>query len=141
MAEINVKFVDGMVFIGKADTNHWVAMDTDDQFGGTEAGTKPMELLLIALGGCTGMDVVSILRKKRTSFDKFEIKIQGSIVKDYPKYFDKIDVEYIFYGDKAIEKDVAHAIELSEQKYCGVMNVLRRSGAQITTKYTIHSKE
>lgn len=140
MPEINVKFVDGMTFIGKGETNHWVAMDTDDQFGGSEAATKPMELLLIALGGCTGMDVVSILRKKRMPFDKFELKINGSIHQEHPKYFEKIDIEYIFYGNNIVKKDVVYAIELSEQKYCAVMNVLRRSGAVITTKYTINPK-
>lgn len=138
MPEINVRFVDGMTFIGKGETNHWVTMDTDDQFGGSEAATKPMELLLIALGGCTGMDVVSILRKKRMPFDKFELKINGSIHQEHPKYFEKIDIEYIFYGNNIVKKDVVHAIELSEQKYCAVMNVLRRSGAVITTKYTIN---
>ncbi|OGF64877.1 MAG: hypothetical protein A2Y62_13210 [Candidatus Fischerbacteria bacterium RBG_13_37_8] len=138
MAEIHVKFVDGMTFIGKAETNHWVAMDTDDQFGGSEAGTKPMELILVALGGCSGMDVVSILRKKRISYDKFEIKINGKAAESYPKYYERIDIEYQFYGSAIAEKDVARAIELSEQKYCAVMNILRRSGAEIHTNYKIN---
>ncbi len=140
MVDIKVKFVDNMTFIGKGETNHWVSMDTDEQFGGTEAGTKPLELILIALGGCTGMDVASILKKKRVSFDKFEININGTVTQNYPKYYDKINIEYVFYGNNLNEKDIEHAIKLSEEKYCPIMNILRKSGADIATKYTINQK-
>ena len=138
MANCEVKFVDGMTFIGKGDTNHWVAMDGSTEVGGTAAGTSPMELVLIALGGCSGMDVVSILRKMRVNYDKFEMKLSGERATEHPKVFTKIHVEYIIYGKEIKEKDFAHAVELSQDKYCSVAGVIKKSGVELTFSYKVN---
>lgn len=137
--EVTVKFVDGMTFIGKGDSNHWVIMDGAQKTGGSDAGTRPMELVLIALGGCTGMDVVSILKKKRVNFNGLEIKISAERAQDYPKIYTDVNIEYIIHGDGINEKDVEHAIKLSQEKYCSVSAILRKSGARVNYSYKIES--
>ncbi len=141
MPKVEVKFVDGMTFIGKGDSNHWVVMDGAETVGGSNAGTRPMELVLVALGGCTGMDVVSILRKKRVKFDKFEIKITGERAEEHPKVYTKVDIEYTIYGKDIKEKDVEQAIELSQSKYCSVSAILKKSGAELNYTYKIITPE
>lgn len=141
MTKVEVKFVDGMTFIGKGDSNHWIVMDGSETVGGNDAGTRPMELLLIALGGCTGMDVVSILRKKKVKFDKFEIKITGERAGEHPKVYTRVNVEYLIYGKDIREKDVEQAIELSQTKYCSVSAILKKSGAEVNYTYKIFTTE
>ncbi len=141
MPKVEVKFVDGMTFIGKGDSNHWVVIDGAETVGGSNAGTRPMELVLVALGGCTGMDVVSILRKKRVKFDKFEIKITGERAEEHPKVYTKVDIEYTIYGKDIKEKDVEQAIELSQSKYCSVSAILKKSGAELNYTYKIITPE
>lgn len=137
MPNVEIKFVDGMTFIGRGDSNHWVVMDSAETVGGTNAGTRPMELVLIALGGCTGMDVVSILKKKRVKFDKFEMKITGDRAEEHPKVYTKVDIEYVIYGDGINPRDVEHAIELSLSKYCSVSAILKKSGAKVNYTHKI----
>jgi putative redox protein len=141
MAKVEVKFVDGMTFIGKGESNHWVVMDGAESVGGSNAGTRPMELVLVALGGCTGMDVVSILRKKRVKFDKFEMRITGERAEEHPKVYTKVKIEYLIYGKDVREKDVEQAIELSQTKYCSVSAILKKSGAEVTYSYKIIQPE
>ncbi len=74
-----VKQLEGVAFAGKSDSNHWVTMDGPVSVGGSDAGSRPKELLLMALGGCTGNDVVSTLKKKRVSFDRVEIELEGNV--------------------------------------------------------------
>ncbi len=111
--------------LGKADSGHWVPMDTSPKLGGHAAATGPMELVLIGLGGCTSMDVLSILAKKRVKLDDFEVEMEADRAEEHPKTFQNIKVKFIFYGDGIKEKDVARAIELSEEKYCAVAAMLR----------------
>jgi putative redox protein len=94
-----------------------------------------MELILLGLGGCTGMDVVSILGKQRQSVEGFEINIDADRTDEHPKRYTEIRLEYVIYGD-VDEKAVARAIELSETKYCSVMAMLGES-AKIETTYRI----
>lgn len=123
--------VKGLSLIGKAESNHWVPMDTIEDFGGNDAATKPMELVLLGLGGCTAMDVLSIMAKKRAPIEDFEIEIDAEQATDYPKVFTKIRLNYIFYGDKEKikAKDIQRAIELSKDVYCSVSNMLKHSVA------------
>ena len=87
MSQVVIKNVDGITFIGHAKSNHWVAIDGSQAFGGSEAATSPMELFLISLGGCTGMDVESMLKKMRVKFDKFEVNIEAQQAEDFPKLY------------------------------------------------------
>jgi putative redox protein len=135
-----LKQVKGITFAGKADSNHWITMDGPEDFGGSNAGIRPKELLLLSLAGCTASDVVSILQKKRVKLDDFEINISAEMTEEHPKLFTKIDLEYVFYGDGIAEKDVERAIELSETKYCGVTAMLEKT-LEINHTYRIEKPE
>jgi len=124
---VTISQINGISFIGKGDTNHWVAIDGPEKFGGSEAGSRPKELLLIALGGCTGSDVASILKKKRATVDSIEINIDADVAKDYPKVFTKIHIEYVFYGKDPHVDDLKRAIELSQDKYCPISAMLKKA--------------
>jgi putative redox protein len=122
-----VVHVKGLTFTGKSDTGHWVSMDTKSEIGGNDGGTRPVEMVLIAFGGCTGMDVVSILKKMQVDYDSFEIKLEGSLAKDHPKVFEKIDLKYIFHATNIDTEKVEKAINLSLDKYCPVAAMLKHS--------------
>ena len=119
-----VKQIKGITFAGKADSNHWVTMDGPEDFGGSNAGVRPKELLMIGLGGCTGSDVVSILQKKKIHTDGFEMNITSEVSEEHPQVFTKMHIEYVFYGKSLPTKDIERAIELSMTKYCSVTAML-----------------
>lgn len=131
-----VKQVQGITFTGKADSGHWVSMDGPEDFGGGDGATRPKELLLLALGGCTGSDVVSILRKKRVQLDAFEIHLTAEQVDEHPQVYKSIHLEFVFRGRDIKPADVERAIELSETKYCSVSAMLRPA-VQLTHSYRI----
>lgn len=135
-----IKQIKGITFAGKTDSNHWVVMDGPAEFGGSNAGIRPKELLLLGLGGCTGSDVISILNKKRVKIDDFEINIDSDVSEEHPQVYTKINIEYVFYGDDVTEKEVERAIELSQTKYCGVTKMLEKA-AEITHTYKIVKDE
>ena len=131
-----VKHIKGVTFLGKSDSNHWVTMDGPESFGGSDAGTRPKELLLIALGGCTGSDVITILQKKKVQISNFEMNISADVAEEHPQVFTKINVEYVFHGKDIQEKDVERAIELSQTKYCSVTHMLKKA-VEITHSFKI----
>ncbi len=122
-----VKQIQGITFLGKTESNHWVPMDGPETFGGSNAGIRPKELLLLSLAGCTGADVAAILQKKRVKLDGFEINISAESTETHPKVYTKIHLEFVFYGKDIKEKDVERAIELSQTVYCGVTAMLEKS--------------
>ncbi|HUX93339.1 MAG TPA: OsmC family protein [Ignavibacteriaceae bacterium] len=131
-----VKQIKGITFAGKTDSNHWVTMDGPENFGGSNAGIRPKELILLSLAGCTGSDVISILSKKRTPLDDFEINIKADVADEHPQVFTKIDLEYVFYGKNLNVKDIERAIELSQTKYCSVTAMLQKA-VEMTHSYRI----
>lgn len=131
-----VYMVKGLSFVGRADSNHWVAMDGPPEFGGVAAGSRPLELLLIGLAGCTGMDVASILAKKRLPLREFRVDAEATRAPEHPKVFTEIKIYYYFRGDGLEEEDVVQAIELSQEKYCSASAMLSRV-AKISYEYTI----
>lgn len=136
MKKAKVTLVDGMQFIGTADSGHAVIMDAAPNVGGSDTGLRPIELLPIALGGCSGMDVISILRKKRQDVTRFEMNITGEQAEDHPHKYTSIHIEYVVKGRGISEDAVKRAIELSLSKYCSVGATL--SGvAKITHSYKI----
>jgi putative redox protein len=135
-----VKQIQGCSFIGKADSNHWVSIDTKKEVSGSDAAAHPMELVLLALGSCTGCDVLSILQKKKVSLQDFEIHIDAQRAEEHPRVFTKIHLEFVFVGIDLNPIHLERAIELSQQKYCPVSAMLRPS-VPITTSYRIIEKE
>ncbi len=135
-----VKQINGISFVGKTDSNHWVAMDGPEDFLGSNAGIRPKELMLLALGGCTGSDVVAILQKKRIDVRSFEINITAEMTDDHPKVYSSMNIEYVFKGKGIKESDVERAIELSQTKYCGVTKMYEKA-MTITHSFNIHNEE
>jgi len=131
-----VRQVSGITLAAKSDSNHWVMMDGREASGGEGAASSPKELLLMALGGCTSMDVIPILKKKGAKLDGFEVKLTGNAREEHPQVFTDIHLEIVFYGDSIRERDVQRAIELSTSKYCSVSAMLCGS-VKITHSYTI----
>lgn len=131
-----VKHINGVTFMGKADSNHWVVMDGPEEFGGSNAGARPKELLLLALGGCTGSDVAVILKKKKINVDGFEIHLSAEMQETHPQVYTKINLEYVFYGKDIPSEAVERAIELSQKTYCSVTAMLQK-GMEITHSYRI----
>jgi putative redox protein len=122
-----VKQLQGITFVGKTDSNHWITMDGPESFGGSNAGIRPKELLMLSLGGCTGSDVTSILSKKKIKLEGFEINITAESADEHPQVFTKMHLEYIFYGKNIPVKDIERAIELSLTKYCSVTAMLQKA--------------
>ena len=131
-----VKHVKGVTFMGKADSNHWIPLDGPEQLGGSDAGSHPKELILIALGGCTGSDVAAILTKKRVPFKNFYMNLEAEVSEEHPKVYTKINLEYVFEGQGIKKEDVERAIELSLTKYCSVTAMLQKA-VGITHSYRI----
>ncbi len=131
-----VKLVDGMQFIGYADSGHGVVMDAPFNVGGEDTGPRPMELLLLGLGGCTGMDVVSILRKMKQNVERFEIEIEAERAKTYPKVYTKVHIIYKVWGNVSEEK-IEKAIELSQETYCSASSMFKKT-AEVTYEYKIN---
>lgn len=133
-----LKQLDGIAFAAKGDSNHWVMMDGPESVGGTNAGSRPKELILYALAGCTASDVVNILKKKRVPLQGFEMRLTGNERDEHPKIFTDIHVEYVFVGERINPADVERAIELSTTKYCSVSAMLQPT-VKITHSYRIES--
>jgi len=116
---INTKWKGNMSFEAQVG-NHKIILDADESVGGQDLGPRPKPLMMVALAGCTGMDVVSILKKMKVDFEDLNIKVEGDITEENPKHFIKMKVIYEFTGkDLPLEK-LQKAVNLSEEKYCGV---------------------
>ncbi len=143
MSQVIARHVEGVTFIGRAKSNHWVAMDGPEHFGGAEAGTRPMELFLISLAGCTGADVASILNKMRVKIDKFEVHVDSERASEHPKVYTKIDITYKFWGKnlEAVKDKIEKAINLSQDVYCSVSEMIRRAGIPVNHTYELIESE
>lgn len=119
-----VKWVDGRQFVGINERNAGVVMDSLVEAGGEGVGFKPTELLLIALAGCTAVDVVTILRKKKQKVTGFSVEVEGTQRQNYPQAFEDIKLIYKISGENIDKDAVERAIQLSEEKYCSVRATL-----------------
>ncbi|MBF0506038.1 MAG: OsmC family protein [Nitrospirae bacterium] len=136
MMQAKVKWTGGLQFVGESGSNHAVVLDADSSHGGTNMGMTPMELLLVGIGGCSGMDVASILQKKRQLVNDLEVRVSGTQAEEYPRKFTAIELEYIISGKDVKEEAVKKAIESSMEKYCSVKATLE-GVAKITYRYSI----
>ncbi len=118
-----------MVFEANTESGHSVLMDAKPQVGGEDRGPRPMELLMVSLGGCTGMDVVSILKKMKVDLESMTVNIDSEQAPEHPKIFTKINIEYNFTGKNIKEENVKKAVELSRDKYCSAAAMLKEKAA------------
>lgn len=136
MPKAKITYTNGMQFVGEAGSGHAIVLDTDSEFGGANTGLRPMELLLIGVGGCSGMDIVSVLKKKKQNLTGLEINVDGKKAEGYPQKFTDISIEFIVKGRDLSEEAVKKAVNLSMEKYCSVKATLEGS-ATITFSYNI----
>ena len=137
--DAKVVWKEGLAFEGIGGSGFTVSLDTlAEEGGGT--GFSPMEVLLVSLAGCTAMDVISILKKKRQDVTSFEVRAHGLRADDHPKIYTDITLEYVVRGHGVDPKAVERAIELSETKYCSVAGMLKKA-ANITTTFRIEEAE
>ena len=129
-----------MVFTGMPDSGFPVQMDSDSSYGGTNSGVRPMELIALGLAGCTAMDVLSILQKKRQQVKQFEVKVDAPRSRDYPKVFTNALITYILSGTNIDEAAVLRSIELSATKYCPAQFMLAQA-FPMELRYEIYETE
>jgi putative redox protein len=128
-----VELVGDDLFSGRTPSGHVLLIDTDRE---RNSAASPMELLLVALGSCTGVDVVSILKKKREDVTGYRVEVRGQRRAEHPRSYKRMELHHIVTGRNISERSVAQAIELSEQKYCSVAATLRPT-AEIVTSFEI----
>jgi putative redox protein len=137
MAKAMVRYTGGMQFLGISNSSHSVVLDADIDGHGNDTGARPTELLLIAQGACSGMDVVSILKKQRVRFDRLEMELDGHRTEEFPKHIDTVKIIYRIWGAEVDEEKFKKAIELSLEKYCTVSNTMK---SKISFDYQINPK-
>jgi len=133
---VKVKWIDGMRFVASDDKGHSVIMDVSKEHGGEGSGFGPMQLLLAAFGGCTGIDVTEILRKQRQKLEDLEVVVSGERVSEPPRVYNNVHVEYLFRGKDLKEKALQRAIQLSQDKYCSLGATLKAK-AKVSYNYRI----
>lgn len=101
-------------------------IDAAEAVGGTNNGVRPKALMLTSLAGCTGMDIVSLLKKMRAEVEGIDIDVSGELTEEHPKYYNKVHMTYKFYGKDFKKDKIEKAVELSKDKYCGVMEMFRK---------------
>ncbi len=132
---VNVTWSGEMAF--EAEVNDFkIKLDAHEAVGGKNSGPRPKPLTLVSLGGCTGMDVVSILAKMRVVPEYFNIEVDGRMTEEHPKYYDKIHIRYIFKGENLPMEKLEKAVNLSQDRYCGVSAMLGKA-AEITHEIVI----
>ncbi|MFQ5595259.1 MAG: OsmC family protein [Anaerolineae bacterium] len=129
-----------MHFTATANTGYNLTLDADPSVGGQDMGFRPLELMLVSLAGCTAMDVISILRKKRQDVTGFEVRVQADQARDFPKVYTDIRVIYMVRGRNIDPAAVERAIELSEAKYCPAHAMLSKA-ANIISAYEVVVEE
>ncbi len=135
MGKTLVKLVEGMRFAGHGKSGHEVAMDASSKVGGKDSAARPVEVMLCALGGCTGMDVISILRKMKIEPASLRIEIEDERAPDYPKVITKLHLIYRVTGEVPAE-NLKKAIDLSLAKYCPIVTTLA-GVTKVTSEYVI----
>ena len=133
---ISVKWIDGMLMVGKSDSGHAVVMDGPPEIGGENLGVRPMEMLLLGMTGCTVIDVISTLKKMREDVVDCQTQVSADRSEEYPKVFTNIHVHFLLRGKQLNPLKVDKAIKLSAEKYCSASIMIGKT-AIITHDYEI----
>ena len=137
---VNIKWIDGVSFVGESESGHAVVLDGAPENGGRNIGMRPMEMLLIGMGACTSFDVLTILKKARQPIVDCVAKIAAERADEVPKVFTKIHVHFVITGNNLNETQVERAVKLSAEKYCSASIMLSKSVA-ITHGYEVKPSE
>ena len=133
-----IKWVEEMTFVGESGSGHSVLMDGPPDLGGRNLGIRPMEMILLGLGGCTSFDVMLILKRARQSVTDCVVELEAERAETNPKVFTRIHVHFIVSGENLKENQVKRAVELSAEKYCSASIMLAQAGVEISHDYEIH---
>jgi putative redox protein len=122
---VSLKWIDNLAFEAAID-GHKMIIDAKPEVGGTDRGPRPKPLMMVSLAGCTGMDVASLLKKMRIEFEQFNVKVEAEITEEHPKHFTSMHIIYELKGrDLPLDK-IERAVELSQNRYCGVTESYRK---------------
>lgn len=132
-----IKWVEEAMFLGESGSGHCVVMDGPPEIGGRNLGIRPMEMLLIGVGACSSVDVVSILKKARQQVSGCEAKVEATRVDAIPAVFEKIHMHFIVTGKNLDDGKVKRAVELSAEKYCSASIMLQKGGVEVTHDYEV----
>lgn len=135
-----VKWLDNMSFVGESESGHSVVMDGPPDSGGRNMGVRPMEMVLLGMGGCTAFDLVLILQRQRQEVVDCHVELEADRADDVPKVFTRIHVRYVVTGKGLDEKKVARAVDMTAEKYCSVSIMLSKA-VEITHDYQIVEAE
>ena len=133
---ISVKWIDGMLMVGKSDSGHAIVMDGPPEIGGENLGVRPMEMLLLGMTGCTVIDVISTLKKMREDVVDCQTQVSADRSEEYPKVFTNIHVHFVLRGKQLNPSKIDKAIKLSAEKYCSASIMIGKT-AIITHDYKI----
>ena len=132
---VSTKWLENMSFESEVN-GHKIIVDAKEEVGGHNRGPRPKPLMLAALGGCTSMDVISILKKMRVELKSLNVIVEGELTEEHPRHFTKMHVIYEVEGDNLPMDKIQKAVSLSEEKYCGV-SVVYRQVMEITSEIRI----
>lgn len=132
-----VKWGGNVNFVATTGTGHTIQMDGPEEKGGQNLGARPMELMLVAVGGCSSYDVVGILQKSRQDVEDCEVYVEGERADAVPAVYTKIHLKFVVSGRKLKESQVKKAVELSAEKYCSASIMLTNGGVELTHSYEI----
>ncbi len=135
--QARVKWVEEVLFMGQSGSGHTVMMDGPEEVGGRNLAPRPMEMLLMGLGGCSTFDVVSILKKSRQQVESCEVEIRAERAETEPKVFTSIDLHFVVRGQNLKEAAVQRAVSLSAEKYCSASIMLEQGGVKISHSYSM----
>ncbi len=135
--QATVKWVDGVMFVGESGSGHAVVMDGPPDHGGRNMGIRPMEMVLLGVGGCSSFDVVQILQKGRNSIVSCVAELSAERVDAVPSVFSKIHLHFIVSGHDLKESAVERAVKLSAEKYCSAAIMLGKAGVEITHDFEV----
>lgn len=137
LVKVEIEWAGEVQFVGKTDSGHEISMDGPADHGGQNKGARPMETLLVGLGGCSSFDVVHILKKSRQAVTHCVAEITAERADEVPSVFTRIHLHFIVSGESLKENQVKRAVELSAEKYCSASIMLAKGGVNITHSYEI----
>ena len=135
--QTSVHWLENVAFEAKSESGHQIVMDGSAEYGGENRGPRPMELILMGLGGCASFDIVTILKKSRQDVTDVICQLQAERADTIPAVFTKIHLHFVVTGHEVKEKQVAKAVELSAEKYCSASKMLADGGVEITHDFEI----
>lgn len=137
--KVSTKWLGEMRFESTNPSGHNLFIDAGEENGGKSEGYRPKALMLSGLAGCSGLDVASLIKKMKLNVDDFNIDVEANLTDEHPKFYDKVAMHFHFYGEDLNKKKLQKAVDLSIEKYCGVMEMFRQF-SELDIKTHFHNK-